>query len=193
MIYFLLILPFFSTLSFAQKPVFGIKIGCAISDAKIDQTDGSSYTYSYSSKVGILGGVYTDIPLGKKLIFRPEAVIVSKGTKQKDGYSSSYNYPIRFTFIDFPLNILFRKDFTKGHLLTGAGPVIGFPINYRYSDFLLKTEFSINGLIGYETAIGFSLTINYTYGLSNASNGSTYIYVAKISNRYVGISVGYSF
>jgi hypothetical protein len=130
------------------------------------------------------------VPLKKELIFRPGAEIVSKGIRQKSDFSSG-DYPVRFTYIDFPLNILYKKNYTHGHLIAGGGPVVGVPIKDYYSAYPLKTEFSINGLIGYEIAIGFSLNLNYTYGLSNASNDKQFI--SKISNRYLGIFLGYSF
>jgi len=173
------------------KPVFGIKAGLALSNATINQTDTNSNPLKTSPRTGVLGGIYVDVPLGKELIFRPEADIVSKGIREKYDYSSSSDYPVIFTYIDFPLNIFYKKNYTNGHLIAGGGPVIGIPLKDYYSIYPLKTEFSINGLIGYELAIGFSLNLNYTYGLSNASSNKQLI--SKISNRYLGITVGYSF
>ena len=187
---FLLIALFITNLSFAQKTVIGIKLGLALSNATIDETGSGTATYSTSTNAGILGGIYLDVPSGKELVFRPEAEIVSKGFRRNDNYSSG-DYPVRFSYIDFPANILYKKDFTNGHFIAGGGPVIGFPINHSYLGYPLNTEFSINGVIGYELAIGFSINVNYTYGLTNASKDKQY--VSKISNRYLGIAVGYSF
>jgi Outer membrane protein beta-barrel domain len=189
---FLLITFFITKFSFGQKPVFGIKAGIAFANATINQSGTGTSPSKTSARTGALGGIYLDVPLRKELIFRPGAEVVSKGARQKDDYSS-YDYPIIFTYIDFPLNILYKKKFTHGYLLAGGGPVIGVPIKdyYGYYSYPLKTEFSVNGLIGYETAIGFSLNLNYTYGLSNASKDKQII--SKISNRYLGIALGYSF
>ena len=63
-------------------------------------------TSKTSARTGALGGIYLDVPLRKELIFRPGVEVVSKGVRQNDGYST---YPILFTFIDFPLNILYKK------------------------------------------------------------------------------------
>ena len=187
----LLLITFLLTeFSLGQKPVFGIKIGLALSNATIDQTGGVPSSLKTTTRTGILGGIYLDVPLKKGLIFRTGAEIVSKGVREKYDYSSS-DYPVIFTYIDFPLNILYKKNYTNGHLIAGGGPVIGFPVSDYNGGYPLKTEFSINGLIGYELAIGFSLNLNYTYGLSNASKDKEFI--SKISNRYLGITVGYSF
>jgi len=185
LINFLLITFFITKFSFGQKPVFGIKVGIALANATIKP---NPYTSKTSTRTGALGGIYLDVPLRKELIFRPGVEVVSKGVRQNDGYST---YPILFTFIDFPLNILYKKNYTHGHLIAGGGPVIGVPIRDYFGAYPLKTEFSVNGLIGYEFAIGFSLNLNYTYGLSNASKNKQLI--SKISNRYLGITVGYSF
>ena len=176
--------------SFGQKPVVGIKAGLAFSNVTINQTGMGTSSLKTSTRITVLGGVYLDVPSGKQLIFRPGIEIVSKGARIKDTYAS-YDYPLGFTFLDFPLNILYRKNYTKGHLVAGGGPVIGIPIRNYFGGYPLKTEFSINGLIGYELAIGFSLNLNYCYGISNASRDKQNY--SKISNRYFGITAGYSF
>jgi hypothetical protein len=188
LIIFLLITFFITKFSFGQKPVFGIKLGLALSNATINQNGTGPSTSKTSARTGALGGIYLDVPLRKELIFRPGVEVVPKGVRQNDGYST---YPILFTFIDFPLNILYKKNYAHGHLIAGGGPVIGVPIRDYFGIYPLKTEFSVNGLIGYELAIGFSLNLNYTYGLSNASRNKQLI--SKISNRYLGITIGYSF
>lgn len=190
-----LILTFFITqYSFGQKPSIGIKAGIAFSNATINHTSPDIYSNT-TGKNSVLGGVYLNVPSGKKILFRPGAEIVSKGVKQKyfDSYNNTYSYdfPLKFTFIDFPINILYKINFTTGHLLAGGGPVIGVPVSDEFSQYPLKTEFSINGIVGYEVAIGFSFNLNYTYGLSNASKDNQFI--SKISNRYLGITVGYTF
>lgn len=190
LINFLLITIFITKFSFGQKPVIGIKAGIAFSNATIRPAGMGTSVPKTSIRVGILGGIYLNVPSGKELIFRPGIEIVSKGTRQKDDYSS-YDYPVIFTFLDFPINILYKTNNTKGFLIAGGGPVIGVPIKDYYTQYPLKTEIGINGLIGYELAIGFSLNFNYTFGISNASKNKQ-IY-SKISNRYLGITLGYSF
>lgn len=69
--------------------------------------------------------------------------------------------------------------------------MLDIPIRDYYTTYSLKPEFGVNGLIGYELAIGFSLNLNYNYGLSNASKDKQY--VTKISNHYLGVTLGYSF
>ena len=177
----LLITLFITKFSFGQKPVIGIKAGLAFANATIKQADPNAYNPDYPTRTGPLAGIYLDIFSGQKIILRPGAEVVIKGPGEG----------INFTFVDFPLNILYKIKYATGHFVAGGGPSIGVPINDSYSSYPLKTEFGVNGLIGYQLEIGFSLNLNYTYGLSNANKSNQFI--SKISNRYLGITVGYSF
>ena len=181
----LLITLFIAKFSFGQKPVIGIKAGLALSNATIKPANPDPYnpTVKTSTRIGVLGGVYVDIPSGKRIIFRPGIEVVSKGT--------IVDYPILFTYVDFPLSILYKIKYATGHFVAGGGPSIGVPITDSYSSYPLKTEFGVNGLIGYQLPIGFSLNLNYNYGLTDANKNNQFI--SKISNRYLGITVGYSF
>ncbi len=176
--------------TFGQKPTIGIKTGLIFSNATFKSINQAS-DFKTSGKTSVIGGVYLNVPSGKKLIFRPGAEIMSKGVREQFNNTGSYDYPIKFTYLDFPINILYKINYSKGYLVAGGGPVIGVPINEEYSRYSLKTEISINGLVGYEIPIGFSLNLNYTYGLSNANKDNQFM--SRISNRYMGITVGYTF
>jgi hypothetical protein len=176
--------------SFGQKPVFGIKLGVALSNATIKMNPDPG-GYSYSTKAGLLGGIYVDLSMAKQLLFRPGAEVVFKGARERY-INAGYNYPIRLTFFDIPINILYKGKVGTGYILAGGGPVISVPLNNSYyNNYACKTYFGVNGMVGYEVAMGFSINLNYCYGLTNASKNKQYI--SKISNRYLGISVGYSF
>lgn len=191
LIHFLILTFFITHFSFGQKPTIGIKAGLVFSNATISSISPDTY-FKTLGKTSVLGGAYLNVPSGKKLIFRPGAEIVSKGGKEGyDGNYGNYSYPIKFTFVDFPINILYKINCTNGYLLAGGGPVIGVPIRDEFSQYALKTEFSINGVIGYEIPIGASINLNYTYGLNNVNKDNQFI--SKISNRYLGITIGYTF
>jgi hypothetical protein len=171
-------------LSLAQKPSIGIKFGLAFSNSTIEFSNPNFYPPPASSRTGLLGGIYVDIPGGKNFILRPGAEVVPKGGKEN-------GYPVLFTFADFPVSILYKIKLPNGHLLAGGGPSIGLPINDYYGNYPLKIELGINGMAGYEIPLGFSVNINYSYGLNNASRNKDV--TKKISNRYLGITLGYSF
>ncbi len=175
-----------------QKPSFGIKARIVFSNATIKEANVSSGNPDEHTKgrTGITGGIYLNAALGNQLIFRPGLEIVSKGVKMIYN-NQNIGYKVSFTYLDIPINFLYKTDFTKGHLLAGGGPYIGVPIQDYYGLYSLKTDVGINALAGYETAIGFSFNLNYSYGTSNASKHTDQY--SKISNRYLGITLGYSF
>ncbi len=183
--FFVLIL-FTCKLSFCQKPVIGIKAGIVFSDATIQTAmPDDPYQPNYGGRTGVTGGVFVDIPVGKKWILRTGSEIVGKGVREAG------NYSLPFSSIDFPLNFIYKSENAKGHLMMGTGPVICVPLNNQYSGYPRQTEIGLNGLVGYEFPIGASLNLNYCFGLTNASNHNQYI--SKISNRYFGITAGYTF
>ena len=186
LINFLIIALFTTNFSFAQRPVIGLKLGLAVSHSAIDQNTPEPNSSSSINGVGILGGVYLDIPISNEIVFRSGAEIVSKGSNR----INSYYYPPRFTYLDIPLNVLYKSNSSHGHLLAGGGPVLGIPFQPYYG-YTLKTDVGLNGTIGYEFPIGFSFSVNYCYGLNNVSKNKDL--ATKISARYLGLSVGYSF
>jgi len=184
---FLFIHLFITNVSFAQKPVFGLKLGLAVSHSAIDENSTDPNSGSGINGVGIIGGVYLDIPLANEVVFRPGAEIVSKGKNRINGY---FYYPARFTYVDIPLNVFFKDNSSHGHLIAGGGPALGIPFRPTYG-YALKTDIGLNGIIGYEFPVGFSFNVNYCYGLNNISKNQDA--AKKISTRYLGITAGYSF
>ncbi len=86
----LLITLFVTQLSFGQKPVIGVKAGLAFSNATIKLANPDIYNSEIktSTRTGALGGVYLDVPSGKKFLLRPGIEVVSKGTR--DGNDLDY-------------------------------------------------------------------------------------------------------
>ncbi len=186
-----------SITSFAQetswkKIKFGIKAGISVATAK-KEFNASSYPDPPKAKsiIGAIGGVFLQVPINKKISFQPELQLIGKGMKSKD----NYNYPEITTYVELPLNILYKPVSPKGSFFIGGGPAPAFyfgeTIFYSSGYPIKKFDFGINFLIGYELPIGFSINLNYTYGLTNISGDKSNIPVLK--NRCFGITVGYVF
>ena len=173
-----------------QKLSFGTKAGVIFSNATIRDANAGDPDTRVTGRTGITGGFFASMALGQKAIFRPGIEIVSKGVRNNYN-SNGASYGVPFTYVDVPLNVLYKINFSKGHLLVGGGPYIGFSVKDFYPIYPVKTDAGLNALTAYETSIGFSFNLNYSYGLSNASN-NTDLY-SKIMNRYFGITVGYLF
>ena len=166
----------FSTIVFAQdesrdtEPVnklrFGIKAGAAIASMQVKYR---SVPADFSeNKLGGIVGVLIRTPLKGSLYFQPELLMVGKGYKEKQ---SGYDSRVDLTYIELPLNLLYKFSTSKGGVFIGGGPapafLIGENIFYFGNQNSKEFDFGINVLAGYELPIGFSINLNYTHGLVN--------------------------
>ena len=176
-----------------DKIKFGIKAGVAIANTKIEyNTTTMPGNNKPTSKLGALGGGFARMPFGNKACFQPELLMVGKGMKESNQY---YPYRTDLTYLELPLNILYKPSGSKGSFFIGGGPApsfyIGESVFYSGITRVKKFDVGINILTGYELPIGFSINLHYTYGLLNISQNRTDIPVTK--NRCFGFSVGYIF
>jgi Outer membrane protein beta-barrel domain len=174
-----------------DKIRFGIKAGIAIANLKIEY--GPAVTAGDPTfKAGALAGVFLQMPVGKTFSFQPELLLIGKGMKEK---SQNYSYRTDLTYLELPLNLLYKQSSAKGSFFIGGGPAPAFYIgeNVFYSGYngFKKFDVGVNVLVGYELPIGFSINLHYTHGLLNISHDRTNVPVTK--NRCAGLSVGYLF
>lgn len=172
---------------------FGIKAGVAIAKAKIEYNSATSPGNSEpKSKLGAMAGVFARMFLGHKAVFQPELLMVGKGAKEINQY---YSYRTDLTYLELPLNILYKPSGSKGSFFIGGGPAPSYYIgeNVFYSGYqsFKKFDLGINILTGFELPIGFSINLNYTLGLLNISQDTNDIPTVK--NRSFGLTVGYVF
>jgi Outer membrane protein beta-barrel domain len=170
---------------------FGIKAGVVFANQKIKDNSTTPPGYGKpGSRLGFMGGGFAQIILAKNLCFQPELVVVGKG--KKDQYNPYTNV---LTYLELPLNLLYKSSTLKGSFFAGAGPAPAFYIgqnlfNSGYNG-IKKFDAGINILTGYELPVGFSINLHYTYGVLNLSQNRTDIPVTK--NRCFGISAAYTF
>lgn len=176
-----------------DKIKFGIKAGVAIANTKVEyNTTTTPGNGKPKSKLGAMAGVFARLALGNKACFQPELLMVGKGMKENN---QNYFYRNDLTYLELPLNILYKPSGSKGSFFIGGGPAPAFYIgeNVFYSGYqsVKKFDVGINVLTGYELPIGFSINLNYTYGLLNISENK--VDVPVIKNRSFGLTVGYTF
>ncbi|MEP7373697.1 MAG: porin family protein [Chitinophagaceae bacterium] len=175
-----------------SKIRFGIKAGIAFANTKIEYNSTPPGNNKPQTKLGVMGGVFARLDLGKKTCFQPELLLVGKGMQQNDQY---YPYRAGLTYLEVPFNLLYKPTASKGSFFIGGGPAPAYYIgqNVFYSGYnnVKKFDVGINILTGYELPVGLSINLNYTYGLLNISQNRTDVPVTK--NRSFGLSVGYIF
>lgn len=173
------------------KVKYGVKAGLAIAKSKVEYNPSITPYNKIVFKAGAMAGGYAQIKAGKNACFQPELLIVGKGMKEK---YEAYSYRNDVTYIELPLNILYKPVTSKGSFFIGGGPSPAYYIgeNFFYSGqyFIKKFDLGINLLAGYEMPIGFSINLHYTHGLTNISRSAE---VLLTKNRCFGLSVGYIF
>jgi len=172
---------------------FGIRLGGNISDVSHKNSD-----FFDGKRNGLTGGVFAQIPVNIKLIFQPELAFVQKGQDHKYGVIASVeqfvmNDPRRFTYLEIPLNILFRFN-ENMNLYTGLSPayllkatrdisfVGGKPQSYDeieegvYDISKWYNRFDLGLNLGLNVSIidHFILDARYTNGLTPINKGSEY-------------------
>jgi len=173
-----------------DKIRFGIKAGVAIANLKIEYGP-AVFATGHKSKGGALAGIFLQMAAGKHANFQPELLLINKGMKEKGGSS----FRTALTYLELPLNLLYKKTTAKGSFFIGGGPApsfyIGESVFYSGYEGFKKFDVGINFLAGYELPIGFSINLHYTHGLLNITYDRTNFPVIK--NRCAGVSVGYLF
>jgi hypothetical protein len=104
----------------------GVKTGVDFSNVIMKNENGDKA--ATQSTPGIFLGVTVDIPIIGDLYIEPAAQYSRKGFKQQTGafFGSATNFQVNVSYIQVPLNILYKPRLGAGNLLFGAGPYIGY-------------------------------------------------------------------
>lgn len=84
--------------------------------------------------VAFHAGVNASIPIAPDFCFQPGLLFSMKGARNNffvlpvKAASDDYNTTTRISYIEMPLNLLFRPQFADGHILLGFGPYIAYGI-----------------------------------------------------------------
>lgn len=181
----LIILIFFFSINAScqseTKIKFGFKTGLAFSSARQEYLNDAA-PVPLQSKTSLLIETYLNVKIKESLYFQPALIFLSKGPS----YSYGTNY------FEIPLDILHKLSVKNGMFFLGGGLSPAFKVSTSYgSDDIKRFDLGLNALATYQTSIGFSISLSYTYGLLNLSNNKTYI--TNYQNRYLSVCVGYEF
>lgn len=207
---------FFQASGFSQKTRVGVTAG--ITNSNMYGTVGGT-TFKGDPKVGVTAGLFLESKIGKsKFSFQPAISYVQKGYVISETNDAKSWVALRYADLDlnFLLNSKGKTTFyiglgpsigfdlpssfiTKTNNATVVNPnpdpefsKAATKINFgdEALDDFRGLDFGINGMAGFRLAKGFSLSVNYNFGLRNiATKGSS----DEISNGYVGVRLGYLF
>ncbi|MFZ2286365.1 MAG: porin family protein [Bacteroidales bacterium] len=84
--------------------------------------------------VGFHAGVSASIPIAPDFYFQTGLLFSQKGSKNNmvlfpvKASGDDYNTTTRISYIDLPLRLLFRPQFSSGHIIVGFGPYVALGI-----------------------------------------------------------------
>ena len=186
---------------FRNKLVFGLKIGGNYSNVY----DAQGEQFNTNPKVGLAGGAFLAIPIGKYLGVQPEILFSQKGFRAKGNLlGSAYTFTRTTNFIDIPLLFAFKPN---EFLTILAGPQYSYLMKQRdvftntITSYSQEQEFSngnvrknIMGFVG-----GVDITLNHfvigarvAWDVQN-NNGDGTSSSPRYKNVWYQATIGYRF
>lgn len=165
-------------------------------------------------KIGYHIGANVRIPIAPEFYFQPGILFSTKGAKDN---STSTTYTTNLSYVEMPLNLLYRGLLGQGYIILGLGPYFGYGImgNVKSDDDTNDIEFTNtveiadpltvpyykafdaggNLFFGYEMANGISAQMNVQLGMVKINPEYKILTDDKssIKNTGFGISLGYRF
>lgn len=168
--------------------------------------------------VGFHAGMNIQMPIAQQFYFQPGLMFSTKGAKNKGNILTS---TYKLSYIELPLNFVYKADLGSGYFMLGFGPYIAYGVGGKAtikggsatveSDIKFKKEVTMgdpltttyfkpfdaggNIFFGYELAGGLFMQINAQLGLLSINPKYENISDSKssIKNTGFGISIGYRF
>lgn len=192
----------------AGSTTFGVRAG--VNFQNINGKDGNDNELENKLMTGFHAGVNAEIPVGTGSYLQPGILYSMKGAD--DWYSGGNK--VKLSYVEVPINFIYKPVLGTGNMLLGFGPYIAFGIggkveaangNDQEIEFVNKYDpnnfapqlkrFDAGGnlLAGYELANGLSFQLNAQLGLVNINPEGLYSDITKMKNTGFGVSVGYRF
>lgn len=215
-----LVITFLLTSHYIFAQTFGFGIQGGVNMASINPTAPQSFGGNTQAHATFQFGATFDFKFKNNLSLEPGILLTGKGNTSvvvqnfiSNGHLEPYyqTNSTNVTYIEIPVNVLYRHEVKLGALYVGAGPYLATAmwgsyrtqqdINTYYknasttsasfgsgSDQLKSMDFGINGLAGIVMNNGLKLGLNYGLGLSNITNSG-----GSSQNRVASLVVGYNF
>lgn len=205
---------FFSVSVFAQemtvtanKTTFGIRAG--VNFQTINGKNIEDDKLQNDLLVGYHAGVNAEIPVGTGTYIQPGVLYTLKGAKWEDS-----DVKTKISYIDIPVNLIYKPVLGTGNMVLGFGPYVGFGIggkiendndevDIEFDDTRSAIEFNklkrldagANFLVGYEFSSKLSFQLNAQLGLVDINPEIANVSSDKTNWRNTGwgVSLGYRF
>ena len=199
---------------------FGLRAG--VNFQNINGKDENDEKLKNDILTGFNIGVNAEIPVGIDFYFQPGLLYSIKGAKSEDVIlGQPFNTTLKISYLELPLNFLYKPLLGTGHLILGFGPYVAFGVGGKAtydgggSSLTEKIKFQktvmnsdpddvvyirpmdagANMLVGYEFGNKVSFQLNAQLGLTKINpeyEGSSNDNTSA-KNTGFGFSLGYRF
>jgi len=199
---------------------FGIRAGVNFQNINGKDANGDKLTNDLVTRYH--AGVQVDIPVAPQFYFQPGLIFTTKGSKGDVPYLEQIaTRTINLSYVEIPMNFLFKPMLGNGHMLLGVGPYVGYgvggkakfeaaglsneqDINFQKDvaideaasgTYFRPWDVGANLLVGYQFGGGLFFQLNAQLGLTKINPNYTFITNDKTSlqNTGFGFSLGYGF
>lgn len=193
----------------AGKTTFGLRAGVNFSTINGKYANGAEIDNSINT--GFHAGLNAEIPIGTGFYLQPGVLYSQKGAEFK---TTGGNDEIELTYIEVPVNLVYKPILGTGRMLLGFGPYAAFGLTgtvkngsvqqdveftKNYDASVAKPQYKgidagANLLAGYEFANKVSFQVNAQLGLAQLTPGiDGNDNPTKQKNTGFGVSLGYRF
>ena len=168
-----------------NKTSFGLLGGVNLQNLNMKDFTGDKITNDMI--IGYHLGMNVQIPIVPEFFFQPGLLFSTKGAKYSNGSTAGLSY------IELPLNAVYKALVGSGYFMLGFGPYVGYAISTSGGDF---KAFDAGGNIfaGYELAGGLFFQLNTQLGMLNIYDGPVISDdKSSVRNTGFGLSLGYRF
>ncbi len=171
---------------------FGIRAGINFQNLTGKYNNGDKFSNKLIPGINIGGNA--EIPVATDFYLQPGLLFTTKGAKWKDS-----NVKTTLSYIEVPVNFLYKPSLAEGKLLLGFGPYAAFGVGANNIEFgsnpsqIKRFDAGANLLAGYELSSRLSFQLNAGLGLVNLANRAPGDTKSSIKNTGFGISAGCRF
>ena len=210
-----------SAYSQTNGPTFGLRAGVNLQTINGKDIGGDKLEMDIVPRFHV--GAVVNIPFAPDFYFQPGLLFSTKGAKSNNSFLGLVDFSVEYniSYIELPLNIVFKPALGNGHFVLGFGPYLAYGVagkakfeinNVSTEEKIVFTDehtsliatdwkyfkaldYGGNLFFGYEMNNGISLQLNTQLGLAkiNAENKSLTDNDSEFRNTGFGLSLGYNF
>ncbi len=219
---FLAIVMLTGTMAFGQDTGMRFGILGGVNFQNLNGKDYNGDKLENDMLIGFHAGVNVQIPIAPEFYFQPGLLFSTKGAKSvTDVLGTTYTTTVNLSYVELPLNLVYKGALGSGFVLVGFGPYVGYGIAGKVkteggiialdNDIEFKNVVELgdpltvpyfkafdagaNVFAGYEMAGGLFFQLNAQLGMLNINPEDKRIPDDKTSvkNTGFGLSLGYRF